>query len=225
MFSLFPDLPLKISESGFHEWWVDAKCFNHCSRCVVLLVIVSGCCWGWSWAILISLACVVILAWWFLASFVAFSCFSSSYSREGLNLLSFLFSIWQPWLKIWDWRSHFLLKSWHLRVTVVSFLVILLDDTGVLLPCQEVSRGFHCAFSFIMEVFLGGCFWHEIFFFFKKTKLIFLGRWYLCHWTTCCPLREGRQKTSIAFLICHVPSSTHFWVSFLAVDFAWFVTS
>lgn len=220
MFSLFPDLPLKISESGIHEWWVDVKCFNYCSRCVVLLVIVSGCCWGWSWAILLSLASVVILAWWFLASFI--SCFSSSYSREGLNLLSFLLSIWQPWLKFWDWRSQFLLKSWHLRVTVVSFLVILLDDTGVLLPCQEVSRGFHCAFSFIMEVLLGGCFWHEIFFFFfKKTKLAFLGRWYLCHWTTCCP----SEKASTAFLDCHVPSSTHLWVFFLAADFAWFVTS
>lgn len=75
IFSLLLDLPSKISESGVLDWWVDAKSFSYCSRCVVLTVVMPDFCQGWSWAsscLAWSLCCGFGLVIFGLISFVLF---------------------------------------------------------------------------------------------------------------------------------------------------------
>jgi len=92
IFSLLLDLPLQISESGLLEWWVDARCFSCCSRCVVLIVVMPGLSGLKMSLILLSLASLL----WFVLGDFWLDFFCSPYFREDLYLLSLLLSFCQP---------------------------------------------------------------------------------------------------------------------------------
>ena len=163
----------------------------------------------------------MVCAWWFLAWFFLFPLFQggSIFAKPFAQLLSTLNVVLR-------WKGAIL----TLILTVEShcgdcFLLTLLDYLKLLLPCQEDSRGFHCICSFIKQDFFGGCFWHgKYFFVFRKQNFLFLGSLYLFPWPTCYPLMVGSQKTSTAFLVYCVLSSTHLQASSLAEDFVQLLT-